>query len=131
MPVRRRSFRVAGSVLAILVMIGQAAAASAASRPGPGIRDRVVRMAAGRIAAGTDHRKPIKVGSVVIPPCPASPIAWCTTIKVPYDYFSAAAGTIRLGFQWYPATGGKSARTIVAVQGGPGYATTDYASEYV
>ena len=57
-------------------------------------------------------------------------LAWCTTIKVPYDYFSRAAGTIRLGFRWYPATGGPSSRTIVAVQGGPGYPTTDYAYAY-
>jgi pimeloyl-ACP methyl ester carboxylesterase len=49
---------------------------------------------------------------------------------VPYDYFNAAAGTIRLGFQWYPATDGKRSRTIVAIQGGPGYATTDYATDY-
>jgi pimeloyl-ACP methyl ester carboxylesterase len=67
---------------------------------------------------------------VLVPPCKASRLAWCTTIPVPYDYFDKAAGTIRLGFRWYPATGGHSSRTIVAVQGGPGYATSDYAQEY-
>ena len=49
---------------------------------------------------------------------------------MPYDYQDPAAGTIKLGFQWYPATGGKATGTILAVQGGPGYATTDYASDY-
>ncbi len=49
---------------------------------------------------------------------------------MPYDYSDKAAGPIKLGFQWYPATGGPSRRTIVAIQGGPGYATTDYAHAY-
>ena len=45
----------------------------------------------------------IRVGSVVIPPCASSRLAWCTTINVPYQYVGrdpAAAGTIKLGFQW-------------------------------
>jgi pimeloyl-ACP methyl ester carboxylesterase len=70
---------------------------------------------------------------VTIPPCHWSQLAWCTTINVPYDYGHPAAGTIKLGFDWYPATapaGGKAAGTILAVQGGPGYATTDYAAAY-
>ncbi len=76
------------------------------------------------------HRRPIRVGTVLIPPCRASRLAWCTTIKVPYDYFDRAAGTIGLGFQWYPASGGHATGTILAVQGGPGYPTTAYAHAY-
>ena len=79
------------------------------------------------------HRKPLRVGSVTIPPCRSSTIAWCTTINVPYDYGHPDAGTIKLGFEWYPATAPrhrKAAGTIVAIQGGPGYATTDYAPSY-
>ncbi len=49
---------------------------------------------------------------------------------MPYEYGRPAAGTIKLGFQWYPATSGPATGTILAVQGGPGYATTDYASSY-
>jgi pimeloyl-ACP methyl ester carboxylesterase len=67
---------------------------------------------------------------VTIPPCAGSQLAWCTTINVPYDYGHPAAGTIKLGFQWYPATSGTATGTIMAIQGGPGYATTDYASAY-
>jgi pimeloyl-ACP methyl ester carboxylesterase len=81
-------------------------------------------------AAARDERKPIKVGTVTIPPCWTSRLAWCTTIKVPYDYGHPAAGTIKLGFDWYPATSGTASGTILAIQGGPGYATTDYASAY-
>ena len=81
-------------------------------------------------AAPAVKRKPIKVGSVIIPPCRWSGLAWCTTIKVPYDYDNPKAGKIKLGFDWYPATSGNAAGTILAVQGGPGYATTDYAAAY-
>ncbi len=91
---------------------------------------RLVGLVPGRRVGVGRGRKAIRVGSVVIPPCPALPLAWCTTIRVPYYYTDKAAGTIRLGFQWYPATGGPSRRTIVAVQGGPGYPTTDYAHAY-
>ena len=84
-------------------------------------------------AAAPAVRHSIRVGSVVIPPCASSRLAWCTTINVPYQYVGrdpAAAGTIKLGFQWYPAVSGHATGTILAVQGGPGYATTDYAGEY-
>ena len=84
-------------------------------------------------AAAPAGRHPIRVGLVTIPPCPSSPLAWCTQINVPYQYVGrdpAAAGTIKLGFQWYPAASGRADGTILAVQGGPGYATTDYAGEY-
>lgn len=49
---------------------------------------------------------------------------------MPLDYRDPAAGHIKLGFQWYPATKGKAKGTILAVQGGPGYPTTDYAADY-
>jgi pimeloyl-ACP methyl ester carboxylesterase len=84
-------------------------------------------------AAVPAGRHPVRVGSVSIPPCASSRLAWCTTINVPYQYVGrdpAAAGTIKLGFQWYPAAQGRALGTILAVQGGPGYATTDYAGEY-
>jgi pimeloyl-ACP methyl ester carboxylesterase len=76
------------------------------------------------------QRQPIRVGSVTIPPCPVSRLAWCTRINVPLDYRDPAAGHIKLGFQWYPATSGTAVGTILAVQGGPGYPTTDYAADY-
>src|SRR5271166_2252615 len=143
MPVTRHSFQL--GVVMVVVLAGLAALSQSASAAGgPSGRHRVVHRvppgavarpafagASAAAAAAGRRRHPIRVGSVLVPPCPASPLAWCTTIKVPYDYFDPAAGTIRLGFQWYPASGGGSSRTIVAIQGGTGYATTDYASAYV
>src|SRR5580692_11065914 len=137
MPVLHRSARVVVVTVVVALFAGSAAssavAATAAVRPVSGLAHvaRVQVAAAGELhrpAAGA--RKPIKVGTVTIPPCGASKLAWCTTIRVPYDYGHPAAGTIKLGFQWYPATSGTSTGTVLAIQGGPGYATTDYASAY-
>ena len=93
-------------------------------------------LAAGQVLAATPQRagvagrRPIRVGSVTIPPCKVSRLAWCTRINVPLDYRNPAAGHIKLGFQWYPATSGNAIGTILAVQGGPGFPTTDYAPDY-
>jgi len=75
-------------------------------------------------------RGAIRVGSVLVRHCSVSPSGWCGEIQVPLDYFDPRAGTIRLGFQWYPARDGHAAGTILAVQGGPGYPTTAYAEAY-
>jgi pimeloyl-ACP methyl ester carboxylesterase len=88
------------------------------------------RPAAAARPGTTAQRQPIRVGSVTIPPCQASRLAWCTRINVPLDYRDPAAGHIKLGFQWYPATSGTAVGTILAVQGGPGFPTTDYAADY-
>ena len=108
-----------------------AAATVAGVAPATGLAPRALAAPVPAAAPGAaEGRHPITVGTVRIPPCRASRLAWCTTISVPYDYSDQAAGSIRLGFQWYPAAGGPSRRTIVAIQGGPGYATTDYAHAY-
>jgi pimeloyl-ACP methyl ester carboxylesterase len=86
--------------------------------------------AAPQRAAAAGHRRPVRVGSVTIPPCKVSRLAWCRRINVPLDYRNPAAGHIKLGFQWYPATSGNAIGTILAVQGGPGFPTTDYAPDY-
>jgi pimeloyl-ACP methyl ester carboxylesterase len=103
----------AGFAAGVMVLASVLAAGPALAQPGA--------------AAG---RHPIRVGSVTIPPCHASRLAWCTRINVPLDYRDPAAGHIKLGFQWYPATRGHAVGTILAVQGGPGFPTTDYAADY-
>ncbi|MGZ8593253.1 MAG: alpha/beta hydrolase [Actinomycetota bacterium] len=52
--------------------------------------------------------------------------AVCGTVEVPLDRADPAAGTIGIGYERYPHTDAtRSAReTIVAIEGGPGYATT-------
>jgi pimeloyl-ACP methyl ester carboxylesterase len=114
---------VLGAGLVVAGSVPQAASAgpvsAAAARPASALQPG---------AAASRH--PIRVGSVTIPPCKVSRLAWCTRINVPLDYRNPAAGHIKLGFQWYPATSGTAVGTILAVQGGPGYPTTDYASDY-
>jgi pimeloyl-ACP methyl ester carboxylesterase len=130
MRVSRRWLRMGWITAAAVVSLVLASQASAAAAPGASVRSGA---AARRSAAAMAKRHPIRVGAVVIPPCASSRLAWCTRISVPYQYVGhdpAAAGTIKLGFQWYPATTGHAVGTILAVQGGPGYATTDYAGAY-
>jgi pimeloyl-ACP methyl ester carboxylesterase len=131
MPVSRRSFHVFAALVFLGALVGTAVPAAAASQTA---RPRLAHPATARLTPAQSStaaaRTPIVVGTVTIPPCAASPLAWCATIRVPYQYGRPAAGTIKLGFQWYPATSGHATGTILAVQGGPGYATTDYASAY-
>jgi pimeloyl-ACP methyl ester carboxylesterase len=119
----------AGAMAISLLGAGQASA-SAMSLDASASPVSATRSAAAALPGSAAQRQPIRVGSVTIPPCRASPLAWCTRINVPLDYRDPAAGHIKLGFQWYPATGGKAVGTILAVQGGPGYPTTDYAADY-
>ncbi|GAA0380201.1 hypothetical protein Acor_01710 [Acrocarpospora corrugata] len=74
-------------------------------------------------------RAPITVGSLTLPPCDTSALAWCTTIQVPFSYGDPAAGTTGIYFEWFPATENAQG-TVLAVQGGPGYSSTDYRDDY-
>jgi pimeloyl-ACP methyl ester carboxylesterase len=136
----RRGHRVL-TVAAAVAVFGGVVVSSGAALAGTTVHptpQRATSVSGGAAAAGTTvlpaattaKRKPIKVGTVTIPPCWTSRLVWCTTINVPYDYGRPAAGTIKLGFDWYPATSGAATGTIMAIQGGPGYATTDYAGAY-
>ena len=125
-------FVVKAAVAAVAVSalgVGQAFASSASPDTGASPVS-AARPAAAAQPGATAQRQPIRVGSVTIPPCKASRLAWCTRINVPLDYRDPAAGHIKLGFQWYPATSGTAVGTILAVQGGPGFPTTDYAADY-
>jgi len=119
----------AGAVAVSLLGAGQAFGATMSPDASAGPVSAAQSAAAARPGA-TAQRHPIRVGSVTIPPCAVSRLAWCTRINVPLDYRDPAAGHIKLGFQWYPATSGTAVGTILAVQGGPGYPTTDYAPDY-
>ncbi|HEX6857286.1 MAG TPA: alpha/beta fold hydrolase [Streptosporangiaceae bacterium] len=135
----------AAVAVSALLAAGQAAASPArplavsARVPGgrphpvPVARQPPVRSMAGRVpaAAGTRHRKPIRVGTVTIPPCAASVLAWCTRISVPLDYRDPSAGRIKIGFWWYPARRGDPVGTILATEGGPGFPTTGSAGSYL
>ena len=114
------------AVAAATALVGAFAPAALAAPQPP----RPAAAKVSRAPAGTATRSPIKVGSVNMTPCAGDSLAWCGRINVPYQYGQPKAGTIKLGFRWYPAASGAATGTIMAIQGGPGYATTDYSSDY-
>jgi pimeloyl-ACP methyl ester carboxylesterase len=70
------------------------------------------------------------VGGLRLRRCGRRPVTFCGQLAVPLDYASAASPLIRIGFRWLPAT--RQARgTILAVEGGPGYASTGSQSLYL
>ncbi len=70
-------------------------------------------------------RQSLRVGSQTLSKCASTPrVAYCGTLPVPLDHARLAGPSISIAFRWYPASGageGASARTVVPVEGGPGY----------
>ena len=72
----------------------------------------------------------LTVGRLSLDPCQDVDGAWCGSLGVPFDRADPAAGTIPIGFEWYPA-GQAAAGTIVAMEGGPGYPSTGSRDYYL
>ena len=81
-------------------------------------------------AVVTGHPASLRMGSISLRRCAAKPLTYCGGLAVPLDYSSAASPRIHLGFRWLPATS-HPAGTILAVEGGPGYASTGSEPEYL
>jgi pimeloyl-ACP methyl ester carboxylesterase len=75
------------------------------------------------VAAAQEGDDRLTVGRLRLDPCEEVDGAWCGSLRVPFDRADPAAGTIRINFEWYPATQAP-AGTVVAVEGGPGYPST-------
>jgi pimeloyl-ACP methyl ester carboxylesterase len=82
------------------------------------------------VATVAGHPASLRVGSVTLRRCAARPLTYCGGLAVPLDYSSAASPRIHLGFRWLPATS-RAAGTVLAVEGGPGYASTGSEPEYL
>ena len=104
-----------------------AGAVAAAMALGPAAPGRAVRAAAG---TGTATATALKVGSLTLRACGSSPRTFCGRLAVPLDYSSAASPLIHIGFQWLPAIR-HATGTILAVEGGPGYASTGSRAQYL
>ena len=114
--------RVAGLVTAVLAVTGLVAAGAVAP----------ARAAAGRTAVPMAAPASLRLGHLTLRRCAASPPTYCGGLTVPLDYSSAASPGIHIGFRWLPATAAPRARdTVLAVEGGPGFATTGTESAYV
>ena len=71
-----------------------------------------------------------RLGSVPLRACTKRPRTYCGHLMVPLDYASAASPRIRIGFRWLPASG-HATGTVLAVEGGPGFATTGTQGAYL
>jgi pimeloyl-ACP methyl ester carboxylesterase len=66
---------------------------------------------------------PLTVGQLTLHRCPDVDLTWCGDIDRRLDAAIPSLGTINIHFEWRPAVN-VSIGTIVAVEGGPGYAST-------
>jgi pimeloyl-ACP methyl ester carboxylesterase len=107
------------------MLLGLGPAASAAT-PANAVR------AANAAPAGRGAPHFVHVGSVRLTECGTAPVIYCGSIRVPLDYASKASPDISIGFELLPPTAAKIATgTILAVEGGPGFATTGSEPLYV
>jgi pimeloyl-ACP methyl ester carboxylesterase len=70
-------------------------------------------------------------GAAQLVACPDSPTARCGSIVVPAVRSDPSAGTMRISFRRYPALAGPARRTLLAIEGGPGYPTVGSAGYYL
>jgi pimeloyl-ACP methyl ester carboxylesterase len=81
---------------------------------------------------GATAARSIRLGNVKLTKCDTAPLTYCGSLRVPLDYSSTASPDISIGFELLPPTVAKvAAGTILAVEGGPGFATTGSESLYV
>jgi len=74
----------------------------------------------------------VRVGGLTLRRCGRIPPAYCGKLAVPLDYSTPASPDIHVGFRWLPAIGSQrpKMRTVLAVEGGPGYATVGTQGAY-
>ena len=106
---------------------GTAAAGSTAGPPGSTAGPPGGGAAA---AVGTAPSGSLRVGRLSLHRCAQRPLTFCGRMGVPLDYSSPASPDISIGFRWLPATG-HAAGTVLAVEGGPGFATTGTEPQYL
>ncbi len=100
----------------VLVGIAQAGAVGNASAAAPG---------------AAKPSATLRLGRIVLTECGTAPLTYCGGMPVALDYASKSSPRIHLGFIWLPATAAKRAKgTVLAVEGGPGFASTGTESAY-
>src|SRR5262245_54695799 len=74
----------------------------------------------------------IQVGSVTLDHCGPEP-RYCGSLPRPLDPTGAVSGSISIYFEFYPHTDSSASalETIVAVEGGPGYPSTESRDGYL
>ncbi len=73
----------------------------------------------------------LRLGAVTVRKCSSAPVIYCGGLAVPLDYSTKGSPDIQVGFDWLPATHRQHAvGTVLAVEGGPGFATIGTEPEY-
>ncbi len=73
----------------------------------------------------------MRVGSMLLERC-TSAAAYCGRLDRPLDPTGTVPGRISIYFEFYPHTSpGRSAETLVATEGGPGYPATESRDDYL
>ena len=123
--------RILGSVALAAATVGSTAAAG--TTDGPHAGGAAAYVVAGPLAAGpagAGRSGPLRLGWLSVRQCAIRPLTFCGRMPVPLDYSSPASPDISIGFRWIPATG-HPAGTVLAVEGGPGFATTGTEPQYL
>ena len=94
----------------------------------PGLPGAIVRAP----RTGTPAPPAVRVGGLTLHRCGRVQPVYCGKLAVPLDYSAPASPDIHVGFRWLPATGSRrpGRRTVLAVEGGPGYATAGTQGAY-
>lgn len=67
----------------------------------------------------------LSLGRLTLHRCRKLPLTYCGGLAVSLDYSRRTSPHIHIGFRWLPAKGtGHTQETVLAVEGGPGFATT-------
>jgi pimeloyl-ACP methyl ester carboxylesterase len=83
------------------------------------------------VAAAAHGEAPstVQVGSQTLAKCAEAPLAYCGSLPVPLDHTRPDGPDISIAFRWYPASApGAAKRTVVPVEGGPGYPSIESVS---
>ena len=67
----------------------------------------------------------LRVGNQTLTGCSSAPLAYCGELLAPLNYEVPTGPRIMIRYRFYPADGvaGGAQRTVVPVEGGPGYST--------
>jgi pimeloyl-ACP methyl ester carboxylesterase len=96
-----------------------------------GARAQPARAHAAPSGSALSEPRPLRVGTLALERCPRV-FAYCGHIDRPLDPTGAIPGSISIHFEYYPHTApGPSAGTLVATEGGPGYATSESRADYL
>jgi pimeloyl-ACP methyl ester carboxylesterase len=85
----------------------------------------------GGITAAHEEPATLQVGTLLLHRCGAAS-AYCGDLDRPMDPTGAIPGRLSVHFEYYPhSQSGKSAGTLVATEGGPGFAATESRDDYL